>query len=179
MSSEEAEAMAVSVRERLSHRKLKIEEGEVAGIELTLFLKIGHACTWICTFGCRCTEFADLIEGFGGCLSRRKPSGRIKGWNLLLIWNGRKRKIRKRETMQKDTGKTLGAFAERARPATGKTAAGSDKDCIQPQDCKDWQGRVGSSASTGKGIPDNSGNGSSYCICDGFGTVEQESSFPY
>ena len=37
MSSEEAEAMAVSVRERLSHRKLKIEEGEVAGIELTLF----------------------------------------------------------------------------------------------------------------------------------------------
>ena len=29
--------MAVSVRERLSHRKLKIEEGEVAGIELTLF----------------------------------------------------------------------------------------------------------------------------------------------
>lgn len=37
MPSEEAEAMAVSVRERLSHRKLKIEEGEVAGIELTLF----------------------------------------------------------------------------------------------------------------------------------------------
>lgn len=37
MPSEEAEAMAVSDRERLSHRKLKIEEGEVAGIELTLF----------------------------------------------------------------------------------------------------------------------------------------------
>ena len=37
MSSEEAEVMAVSIRERLSHRKLKIEEGEVAGIELTLF----------------------------------------------------------------------------------------------------------------------------------------------
>ena len=37
MSSEEAEVMAVSVRERLSHRKLKIEEGEVAGKELTLF----------------------------------------------------------------------------------------------------------------------------------------------
>ena len=28
-----------------------------------------------------------------------------KGGILLLIWNGKKRKIRKRETMQKDTGK--------------------------------------------------------------------------
>lgn len=37
MSSAEAEKMAISVRERLSHRKLKIEEGEVAGIELTRF----------------------------------------------------------------------------------------------------------------------------------------------
>ena len=62
--------------------------------------------------------------------------------------------------MQKDTEKTLGTFAESARPATGKTAAGSDKDCIQPQDCKDWQGEEWAHLRTGQGIPDNSGNGS-------------------
>ena len=181
MPSEEAEAMAVSVRERLSHRKLKIEEGEVAGIELTLFPENRarmHVDMALLVADVQSLQI--LLRDLAAAYRGESLPAESKGWNFASYLERQKEEDKEeRNNAEGYWKKTLGAFAERARPATGKTAAGSDKDCIQPQDCKDWQGRVGSSASTGKGIPDNSGNGSSYCICDGFGTVEQESSFPY
>lgn len=173
--------MAVSVRERLSHRKLKIEEGEVAGIELTLFPENKarlHVDMALLVADVQSLQI--LLRDLAAAYRGESLPAESKGWNFASYLE------RQKEEDKEEKNNAEGYWKKRLEHLPkgpglplGKTAAGSDKDCIQPQDCKDWQGRVGSSASTGKGIPDNSGNGSSYCICDGFGTVEQESSFPY
>ena len=116
MSSEEAEAMAVSVRERLSHRKLKIEEGEVAGIELTLFPENRarmHVDMALLVADVQSLQI--LLRDLAAAYRGESLPAESKGGILLLIWNGRKRKIRKRETMQKDLEKTLGSICRKGQ----------------------------------------------------------------
>lgn len=116
MSSAEAEKMAISVRERLSHRKLKIEEGEVAGIELTRFPENKarlHVDMALLVADVQSLQILlrDLAAAYRGEILPAESKGGI----LLLIWNGRKRKIRKRETMQKDTGKNAWSICRKGQ----------------------------------------------------------------
>lgn len=106
MSSEEAEVMAVSVRERLSHRKLKIEEGEVAGIELTLFPENRarmHVDMALLVADVQSLQI--LLRDLAAAYRGESLPAESKGWNFASYLERQKRKIRKRETMQKDTGK--------------------------------------------------------------------------
>lgn len=116
MPSEEAEAMAVSVRERLSHRKLKIEEGEVAGIELTLFPENRARMHVDMALLVADVQSLQILLGIWRLpIAEKAFRQNQKGGILLLIWNGRKRKIRKRETMQKDTGKNAWSICRKGQ----------------------------------------------------------------
>ena len=100
--------MAVSVRERLSHRKLKIEEGEVAGIELTLFPENKarlHVDMALLVADVQSLQI--LLRDLASCLPRGKPAERIKGGILLPIWNGRNRKKGRNGKTQKNTGRIV------------------------------------------------------------------------
>lgn len=108
--------MAVSVRERLSHRKLKIEEGEVAGIELTLFPENRarmHVDMALLVADVQSLQI--LLRDLAAAYRGESLPAESKGGILLLIWNGRKRKIRKRETMQKDTGKNAWSICRKGQ----------------------------------------------------------------
>ena len=100
--------MAVSVRERLSHRKLKIEEGEVAGIELTLFPENKarlHVDMALLVADVQSLQI--LLRDLASAYRGENLPKESKGWNLLPIWNGRNRKKGRNGKTQKNTGRIV------------------------------------------------------------------------
>ena len=103
-----------------------------------------------------------------------------KGWNFASYLERQKQEEgEERKNAEKYWKNRLEHLPKGPDLPLAKTSARSGKNGVQPQDCENRKGRMGSFANAGKKIPDNSGNGSSYCICGGSGTMEQESLFPY
>lgn len=116
MLEEEAYRKAEEVRERLSHRKLQIEKGEVAGVELTL-LPSGktriHIDMDLLIADVQSLQI--LLKDLAAAYNGEKLSEESKDWNFAAYWRGRLQMTGKKKKKQKITGENALIRCQRGR----------------------------------------------------------------